>query len=133
MQYTSFKIDLGTFSENHHSVLRNFDETLTNLEDNEIESRKPNPTLSWVSRMFDMDYRNNMLLKNEGMTSKVTGDNVSALAFCDVDDDSKKEMLVGTEDYEIRVLRQEYVLKEIAETDVVRQPISRAHACILCL
>jgi len=51
----------------------------------------------------------------------VTGDNVSALAFCDVDDDSKKEMLVGTEDYEIRVLRQEYVLKEIAETDVVTQ------------
>ena len=37
----------------------------------------------------------------------MTGDNVSALAFCDVDDDHKQEMLVGTEDYEIRVLRQE--------------------------
>jgi len=57
----------------------------------------------------------------------VTGDNVSALAFCDVDDDHKQEMLVGTEDYEIRVLRQETVIKEIAETDVVTHlvPVGR--------
>jgi len=57
----------------------------------------------------------------------VTGDNVSALAFVDVDDDQKPELLVGTEDYEIRVLRHEQVVKEIAETDIVTHlhPINR--------
>ena len=36
--------------------------------------------------------------------TQVTGDNVSALAFCDVDDDSKKEMLVGAENEQMREL-----------------------------
>jgi len=49
----------------------------------------------------------------------VTGDNVSALAFCDVDDDGMPELLCGTEDFEIRAFKQEDVLKEITETDVV--------------
>eukprot|EP00931_Biecheleriopsis_adriatica_P103076 TRINITY_DN77962_c0_g1_i1.p1 TRINITY_DN77962_c0_g1~~TRINITY_DN77962_c0_g1_i1.p1 ORF type:complete len:719 (+),score=177.27 TRINITY_DN77962_c0_g1_i1:174-2330(+) len=51
----------------------------------------------------------------------VTGDNVSALAFCDVDDDGQAELLCGTEDFEIRAFRNEEVLKEITETDVVLQ------------
>jgi Bardet-Biedl syndrome 2 protein len=49
----------------------------------------------------------------------VTGDNVSALAFCDVNDDGVQEMICGTEDFEMRVYRGEQVLKEITETDVV--------------
>lgn len=49
----------------------------------------------------------------------VTGDNVSALAFCDVDEDGSPELLCGTEDFEIRAFKQEEVLKEITETDVV--------------
>lgn len=49
----------------------------------------------------------------------VTGDNVSALAFCDVNDDGVHEMICGTEDFEMRVFRHDEVLKEITETDVV--------------
>mmetsp|Transcript_110890 Transcript_110890/g.192250 ORF Transcript_110890/g.192250 Transcript_110890/m.192250 type:complete len:718 (+) Transcript_110890:133-2286(+) len=49
----------------------------------------------------------------------VTGDNVSALAFCDVNDDGVAELICGTEDFEIRVYHHEDVVKEITETDVV--------------
>mmetsp|Transcript_55833 Transcript_55833/g.120703 ORF Transcript_55833/g.120703 Transcript_55833/m.120703 type:complete len:717 (+) Transcript_55833:177-2327(+) len=49
----------------------------------------------------------------------VTGDNVSALAFCDVNDDGVAELICGTEDFEMRIFRHEDVLKEITETDVV--------------
>jgi len=49
----------------------------------------------------------------------VTGDNVSALSFCDVNDDGVPEMICGTEDFEIRVFQHEDVVKEITETDVV--------------
>eukprot|EP00913_Durusdinium_trenchii_P012835 g12051.t1 len=58
----------------------------------------------------------------------VTGDNVSSLAFCDVDDDGHPELLVGTEDFEIRALKSEEVLKEITETDVVIR-IKPLHKC----
>jgi Bardet-Biedl syndrome 2 protein len=49
----------------------------------------------------------------------VTGDNVSALSFCDVNDDGVAELICGTEDFEIRVFHHEDVVKEITETDVV--------------
>ena len=50
----------------------------------------------------------------------VTGDNVGSLAFCDVDDDGHLEMVVGSDDYEIRVFRQEELIHEISETDKVQ-------------
>jgi Bardet-Biedl syndrome 2 protein len=49
----------------------------------------------------------------------VTGDNVSALAFCDVNDDGVPEMICGTEDFEMRIFHHEDVIKEITETDVI--------------
>jgi len=49
----------------------------------------------------------------------VTGDNVSALAFCDVNDDGEPELICGTEDFEMRIFKGEDVMKEITETDVV--------------
>lgn len=49
----------------------------------------------------------------------VTGDNVSALAFCDVNDDGVQELICGTEDFEMRFFRNEDVIKEFTETDVV--------------
>jgi len=58
----------------------------------------------------------------------VTGDNVSALAFCDVDDDGHKELICGTEDFEIRAFKNDEVLKEITETDVVLR-IEPLHKC----
>mmetsp|Transcript_123238 Transcript_123238/g.299352 ORF Transcript_123238/g.299352 Transcript_123238/m.299352 type:complete len:716 (+) Transcript_123238:125-2272(+) len=49
----------------------------------------------------------------------VTGDNVSALAFCDVNDDGIPELICGTEDFEMRIFHHEDVIKEITETDIV--------------
>jgi len=49
----------------------------------------------------------------------VTGDNVSALTFCDVDEDGEHELLVGSEDYEIRIFQNEEVISETTESDVV--------------
>ena len=47
----------------------------------------------------------------------VTGDNVSTMAFCDVDEDGELELLVGSDDFEIRVFRNEEVTSETTETD----------------
>ena len=47
----------------------------------------------------------------------VTGDNVSAMAFCDVDGDGELELLVGSDDFEIRVFRNEEVVSETTETE----------------
>jgi len=53
----------------------------------------------------------------------VTGDNVSALAFRDVPgskpSDNRQEVLVGSEDFEIRVFASEEVGLEMTESDVV--------------
>ena len=47
----------------------------------------------------------------------VTGDNVTALALQDVTGNQQNELLVGSEDYEIRVFRNEEVVAETTETD----------------
>ena len=49
----------------------------------------------------------------------VTGDNVSTMTFCDVDEDGALELLVGSDDYEIRVFRNEEVVSETTETDKI--------------
>ena len=56
---------------------------------------------------------------NEGNEAfwTVTGDNVTALAFCDADGDGINELLVGSEDFEIRIFQQEEVISECTETD----------------
>mmetsp|Transcript_41527 Transcript_41527/g.81439 ORF Transcript_41527/g.81439 Transcript_41527/m.81439 type:complete len:719 (+) Transcript_41527:72-2228(+) len=49
----------------------------------------------------------------------VTGDNVSALAIRDSKSDGNTELLVGSEDYEIRIYQKEEVVCETTEVDVV--------------
>lgn len=49
----------------------------------------------------------------------VTGDNVSAMAFCDADGDGANELLVGSDDYEIRIFRNEDVVSETTETEKI--------------
>ncbi|XP_044290035.1 Bardet-Biedl syndrome 2 protein isoform X2 [Varanus komodoensis] len=49
----------------------------------------------------------------------VTGDNVRALALCDFDGDGKKELLVGSEDFDIRVFREDEIVAEMAETEII--------------
>lgn len=49
----------------------------------------------------------------------VTGDNVRSLAMLDVDNDGNFELLVGSDDFEIRCFRKEELLYEITEADRV--------------
>ncbi|KAM5207136.1 BBSome complex member BBS2 isoform 3-T3 [Hipposideros larvatus] len=47
----------------------------------------------------------------------VTGDNVHSLALCDFDGDGKKELLVGSEDFDIRVFKEDEIVTEMTETE----------------
>jgi uncharacterized membrane-anchored protein YhcB (DUF1043 family) len=49
----------------------------------------------------------------------VAGDNVACLEFCDVDSDGRMEMLVGSDDFEIRIFRDEEIVSEVTETAAV--------------
>eukprot|EP00775_Hariotina_reticulata_P010207 gene10207-10368_t len=49
----------------------------------------------------------------------VTGGNVTALALADVDDDQQNELLVGSDDADIRIYKDEDLILQIAEADVV--------------
>lgn len=49
----------------------------------------------------------------------VTGDNVSAMALCDLQANGQPLLLVGSDDFEIRVFQQEELLNEITEADKV--------------
>lgn len=49
----------------------------------------------------------------------VSGDNVTALTLCDVDGDGRNKLIVGSDDYEIRIFRGEEVISEATETDRV--------------
>ncbi|RMC09141.1 hypothetical protein DUI87_14148 [Hirundo rustica rustica] len=49
----------------------------------------------------------------------VTGDNVRSLALCDFDDDGKTELLVGSEDFDIRVFKEDEIVAEMSETETV--------------
>nr|XP_028595342.1 Bardet-Biedl syndrome 2 protein [Podarcis muralis] len=49
----------------------------------------------------------------------VTGDNVRSLALCDFDGDGKKELLVGSEDFDIRVFKEDEIVTEMSETETV--------------
>ncbi|XP_069757157.1 BBSome complex member BBS2 [Narcine bancroftii] len=49
----------------------------------------------------------------------VTGDNVRSLAVCDFDGDGKKELLAGSEDFDIRVFKDDEIIAEMSETEVI--------------
>eukprot|EP01060_Flectonema_neradi_P014585 TRINITY_DN2120_c0_g2_i3.p1 TRINITY_DN2120_c0_g2~~TRINITY_DN2120_c0_g2_i3.p1 ORF type:complete len:738 (+),score=159.95 TRINITY_DN2120_c0_g2_i3:244-2214(+) len=50
----------------------------------------------------------------------VTGDNVTALALMDIQGTGLNELLVGSEDFEIRIFKNEEVITETTETDRVQ-------------
>uniref|UniRef100_A0AAA9SQW6 Bardet-Biedl syndrome 2 protein homolog n=1 Tax=Bos taurus TaxID=9913 RepID=A0AAA9SQW6_BOVIN len=54
----------------------------------------------------------------------VTGDNVHSLALCDFDGDGKKELLVGSEDFDIRVFKEDEIVAEMSETESKNQAMS---------
>ncbi|KAM8799385.1 BBSome complex member BBS2 [Eudromia elegans] len=49
----------------------------------------------------------------------VTGDNVHSLALCDFDGDGKNELLVGSEDFDIRVFKEDEIVAEMSETETI--------------
>ncbi|XP_077549779.1 BBSome complex member BBS2-like [Haemaphysalis longicornis] len=49
----------------------------------------------------------------------VTGDNVRALALYDYNKDGLNELLVGSEDFDIRVFRDDVIVAEITETEAI--------------
>uniref|UniRef100_A0A3P9H733 Bardet-Biedl syndrome 2 protein homolog n=1 Tax=Oryzias latipes TaxID=8090 RepID=A0A3P9H733_ORYLA len=49
----------------------------------------------------------------------VTGDNVRSLVLCDFTGDGKNELLVGSEDFDIRVFKEDELVSEITENETV--------------
>ncbi|XP_076033729.1 BBSome complex member BBS2-like [Oratosquilla oratoria] len=49
----------------------------------------------------------------------VTGDNVTSLALTDFDGDGENELLVGSEDFDIRVFKNDEIISEMTETEAV--------------
>ncbi|XP_061863097.1 Bardet-Biedl syndrome 2 protein isoform X2 [Colius striatus] len=49
----------------------------------------------------------------------VTGDNVRSLALCDFDGDGRAELLVGSEDFDIRVFKEDEIVAEMSETETI--------------
>uniref|UniRef100_A0AAY5KKW3 Bardet-Biedl syndrome 2 protein homolog n=1 Tax=Esox lucius TaxID=8010 RepID=A0AAY5KKW3_ESOLU len=47
----------------------------------------------------------------------VTGDNVRSLVLCDFTGDGKNELLVGSEDFDIRVFKEDELVSEMAENE----------------
>lgn len=50
---------------------------------------------------------------------KVTGDNVYSLAILDFNLDGNPELLIGSEDYDIRVYQEDELVYEMSEADTV--------------
>ncbi|KAG9336957.1 hypothetical protein JZ751_029974 [Albula glossodonta] len=49
----------------------------------------------------------------------VTGDNVRSLVLCDFTGDGKNELLVGSEDFDIRVFKEDELVSEMSENETV--------------
>ena len=49
---------------------------------------------------------------------QVTGDNVCSLALCDFMGNSCQQLIVGSEDYDIRVFQEDEIIAEMTETEV---------------
>ncbi|CAL8292923.1 unnamed protein product [Boreogadus saida] len=49
----------------------------------------------------------------------VTGDNVQSLVLCDFTGDGKNELLVGSEDFDIRVFKEDKLVSEMSENETV--------------
>ena len=49
---------------------------------------------------------------------QVTGDNVCSLALVDFTGDGENELIAGSEDYDIRVFKEDEIINEMTETQV---------------
>ncbi|KAG8322904.1 Bardet-Biedl syndrome 2 protein [Homalodisca vitripennis] len=49
----------------------------------------------------------------------VTGDNVRSLALVDFDHDGQNELVVGSDDYELRIFKEDAIIAEMTETEAI--------------
>ena len=49
----------------------------------------------------------------------MTGDNVCSLALLDFNSDGYNELAVGSEDFDIRIFRDDEIIAEMSETEVM--------------
>lgn len=65
----------------------------------------------------------------------VTGDNVTSMMISDINNDGLKELLVGSEDFELRIYQSEEVMDEVAEADkiILLHPITDSDCYIYAL
>ena len=54
------------------------------------------------------------------LTFEVTGDNVCSLALFDFNLDGFNEMAVGSEDFDIRIFKDDEIISEMSETEVIK-------------
>ena len=57
--------------------------------------------------------------KKSVFKKKVTGDNVCSLELYDFNSDGFNELLVGSEDFDIRVFKDDEIISEMSETEVI--------------
>nr|CAD7423098.1 unnamed protein product [Timema monikensis] len=57
--------------------------------------------------------------KGKDVFWSVTGDNVCSLTLLDFDQDGENELIVGSEDFDIRVFKEDHIISEQTETEAV--------------
>ncbi|CAG2065772.1 unnamed protein product, partial [Timema podura] len=57
--------------------------------------------------------------KGKDIFWSVTGDNVCSLTLLDFDQDGENELIVGSEDFDIRVFKEDHIISEQTETEAV--------------
>ncbi|CAH1402083.1 unnamed protein product [Nezara viridula] len=64
----------------------------------------------------------------------VTGDNVRSISLLDLDQDGDNELIVGSDDFELRVFKQDALIHEVTETEAITCLVPlRDHKFAYCL
>lgn len=64
----------------------------------------------------------------------VTGDNVRSISLLDIDQDGDNELIVGSDDFELRVFKQDALIHEVTETEAITSLVPlRDHKFAYCL
>lgn len=61
----------------------------------------------------------NLILISNSQLIKVTGDNICSLELFDFNSDGYNELVVGSEDFDIRVFKEDEIVCEMSETEVI--------------
>ena len=62
---------------------------------------------------------------------KVTGDNVSALTLIDLEGNGDQKLVVGSEDSDLRVFKNDEIIWEVTETAVRDPPLNERRTTLI--